>query len=133
MELTRAGPLCLRYLEAVFTLAETWDMSQRCRCFAIVSSKKHKDWQICKTSLAAKLGCPELQNCGGVTCSLVQKVITAIGGSNDVVCASFLSQLEVYDHDIGLVPRVNTQTHKCLLFPIVGFMNSPLILKIASG
>ena len=28
MELTRSGPLCIRYLEAAFSLAETWDMTQ---------------------------------------------------------------------------------------------------------
>ena len=28
MELTRAGPICIRYLENVFSLAESWDMTQ---------------------------------------------------------------------------------------------------------
>ena len=28
MELTRAAPLCVRYLEAAFSLAENWDMTQ---------------------------------------------------------------------------------------------------------
>ena len=64
---------------------------------------------------------------------LVQKVIDVIGGVNNAVCASFLSQLEVYDEDVGLVSKVNTQQHRCLLFPIADFLNSALILKIASG
>ena len=28
MELTRAGPICTRYLETAFSLAESWDMTQ---------------------------------------------------------------------------------------------------------
>ena len=64
---------------------------------------------------------------------LIQKVIAAVGGVNNAVCASFLSQLEVFDEDIGLVPRVNTQTHKCILFPIADLLSSSLILKIATG
>lgn len=28
MELTRAGPICLRYIESAFTLAEKWDITQ---------------------------------------------------------------------------------------------------------
>ena len=62
---------------------------------------------------------------------LVQKVIDAVGGVNMAVCASFLSQLEVYDEDVGLVPKTNTQQHRCLLFPITNFMSSTLILRIA--
>ena len=64
---------------------------------------------------------------------LVQKVIGAVGGVNGAVCASFLSQLEVFDEDMGLVPRVNTQTHKCMLFPIADLLSSSLILKISTG
>ena len=60
-------------------------------------------------------------------------MIEAIGGVNGAVCASFLSQLEVYDEDVGLVARSNTAQHKCLLFPIANFMSSALILKIAAG
>ena len=57
----------------------------------------------------------------------------AIGGVNNAVCASFLSQLEVYDEDVGLVAMTNTAQHKCLLLPIANFMSSALILKIAAG
>ena len=60
-------------------------------------------------------------------------MVEAIGGVNNAVCASFLSQLEVYDEDVGLVARTNTAQHKCLLFPIANFMSSALILKIATG
>ena len=52
---------------------------------------------------------------------------------NNAVCASFLSQLEVYDEDIGLVAKTNTAQHKCLLFPIANFLSSTLILKISAG
>ena len=48
------------------------------------------------------------------------------------VCASFLSQLEVYDEDVGLVSKTNTQQHRCLLFPIANFISSGLILKISA-
>ena len=64
---------------------------------------------------------------------LVQKVIAAVGGVNNAVCASFLSQLEVFDEGVGLVTRVNTQTHKCMLFPIADLLSSSLILRIAAG
>ena len=87
MELTRAAPLCVRYF-------------QRLRCLAIVVSKKHRDWKRCKFCLAVKLSSPLLKNCGGVTMELVQKVIGAVGGVNGAVCASFLSQLEVFDEDM---------------------------------
>ena len=30
IELTRAGPICLRFLENAFTLAESWDMTEVC-------------------------------------------------------------------------------------------------------
>ena len=96
-------------------------------------SKKHRDWKRCKFCLAVKLSSPLLKNCGGVTMELVQKVIGAVGGVNGAVCASFLSQLEVFDEDMGLVPRVNTQTHKCMLFPIADLLSSSLILKISTG
>ena len=48
------------------------------------------------------------------------------------VCASFLSQLEVYDADVGLVAKTNTQQHRCLLFPIAHFLSSTLILRIST-
>ena len=38
-----------------------------------------------------------LKNCSEVSIDLVQKVIEAIGGVHNAVCASFLSQLEIYD------------------------------------
>ena len=28
MELTRAGPICIRYLESAFTKAESWDKTE---------------------------------------------------------------------------------------------------------
>ena len=96
-------------------------------------SKKHRDWKTCKYVLALKIDTPMLKNCGGVTMDLVQKVIEAIGGVNNAVCASFLSQLETYDEQIGIVARTNTQQHKCLLFPILSFIPSALILKISTG
>ena len=48
------------------------------------------------------------------------------------VCASFLSQLEVYDESVGLVSRTNTQQHRAILFPIANFLSSNLILKISN-
>ena len=47
-------------------------------------------------------------------------------------CSSFLSQLEVYDANIGLVSKTNTQQHRCILFPVLNFMSSTLILKIST-
>ena len=61
------------------------------------------------------------------------QVVEAIGGVNNAVCASFLSQLEMYDPDVGIVSKVNTQQHKCILVPILGFLSSTLILKIATS
>ena len=60
------------------------------------------------------------------------KVIEAVGGVNMAVCNSFLSQLEVYDEAVGLVPRTNTAQHRCLLFPVSRFLSSALIIKIGS-
>ena len=68
-----------------------------------------------------------LKNCGGVTMDLVQKVIEAIGGVNNAVCASFLSQLETYDEQIGIVPRTNTQQHKC---QILGFFQKCAVKEL---
>ena len=60
-------------------------------------------------------------------------IIEAVGGVPSAVCATFLSQLEVYDEDIGLVARTNTAQHKCVLFPIAGLFSSALILKISAS
>ena len=59
-------------------------------------------------------------------------MIEAIGGVNMAVCNSFQSQLEVYDESVGLLSKVNTQQHRCLLFPIANFISSSLILKIST-
>lgn len=64
---------------------------------------------------------------------LVQKVIGAIGGVENTPCASFLSQLEVYDDQVGLISKTNTQQHRAILFPISNFFSSSLIMKIAAG
>ena len=61
------------------------------------------------------------------------RVIEAVGGVPSAVCASFLSKLEVYDEDIGLVARTNNAKHKCVLFPIAGLFSSALILKISAS
>ena len=96
---------------------------KRLRTFAIVSSKKHRDWKKCKFALAVKIDTPMLKNCGGVTMDLVQKVNEAIGGVNNAVCASFLSELEVFDENVGIVAKTNTQQHRCLLFPFLLFLD----------
>jgi hypothetical protein len=106
---------------------------QRLRSFAIVSSKKHKEFKKCKYVLAVKIDTPLLKNCGGVTMDLVQKVIDAVGGVDNTPCASFLSQLEIYDDQLGLISKTNTQQHRAILFPISNFFSSSLILKIAAG
>lgn len=64
---------------------------------------------------------------------LVQKVIDAVGGVDNTPCASFLSQLEIYDDQLGLISKTNTQQHRAILFPISNFFSSSLILKIAAG
>ena len=114
MELTRAGPICIRYLENAIQVAETWEMTQvsfwsnfvaaywvflllqRLRNFAIVVSKKHKDWRKCKYCVAVKVDCPLLINCGGVTMELVQKVCFFV--SMFVYALSVLSLLECFEH-----------------------------------
>ena len=60
-------------------------------------------------------------------------MIDAVGGVSGAVCASFLSELEVYEEDVGLVARTNTAQHKCVLFPIAGLFSSALILKISAS
>ena len=55
MELTRAAPICIRFVESALQVAESWDMSERLRSFAVVVSKKHKDWKKCKYCLAIKI------------------------------------------------------------------------------
>ena len=49
------------------------------------------------------------------------------------MCASFLSQLEIYEAEVGLVAKSNTQQHRCFLVPIASFLSSSMILKIANG
>ena len=39
MELTRAAPICIRFVESAFQVAESWDMSEKLRLFAGVVSK----------------------------------------------------------------------------------------------
>ena len=98
-----------------------------------MSSKKHREWKRCKSVLALKIDTPMLKNCGGVTMDLVQKVIEAVGGVSSAVCSSFLSQLEIYDEQVGIVAKTNTQQHRCILFPISNFFSSSLILRISAG
>ena len=59
-------------------------------------------------------------------------MIETAWGCNYEVCASFLSQLEVYDENVGLVAKKNTQQHRCLLFPIVKLLSSSMIIKVAT-
>ena len=59
-------------------------------------------------------------------------MIEAVGGASQSVCASFLSELEDYDENIGLVAKVNTQTHRCFLVPGHSFLRSQLIIKISN-
>ena len=69
-------------------MAGSWDMTEvpesevfdlilfkRLRNFAVVVSKKHRDWKTCKYCIAIKIDSPKLKNCGGITMELVQKVI----------------------------------------------------------
>ena len=66
------------------------------------------------------------------------QVNEAVGGVISAVCASFLSQLEVYHEDIGLVARTNTAQHKCVLFPIscphlIWKFSASMILRLLSN
>ena len=58
----------------MFMCYQLYFIHQRLRNFAIVASKKHRDFRICKFTIAVKIDNPKLKNCGGITMDLVQKV-----------------------------------------------------------
>ena len=61
------------------------------------------------------------------------KVASEAGGVPVACCNSFLSELEEYDEEQGVILGVNTQTAKALLLPITGIMDSNLILQFIDG
>ena len=60
---------------------------------------------------------------------LIQKVVEEAGGVPSATCNSFLSELEEYDEESGVLIGVNNQSARALLLPIAGLMDSSLILK----
>ena len=57
------------------------------------------------------------------------KVVTEVGGVPSTPCTAFLSKLEAWDPELGVVYGTNNQQAKAVLFPIVGLINSTLILQ----
>ena len=112
---------------------------------AIVTSSKHRDHNVNKYVLAVKLSEPQIRSLAGVDVCLIQKVffckfasvhnlfnikvVTEVGGVPSTPCTAFLSELEAWDPELGVVYGTNNQQAKAVLFPIVGLINSTLILQ----
>ena len=104
--------------------------------------------------VAIKLSEDRLRNVGGVSIELIQKVFLFVklhpfikhnlgfvydrtvmsqvaeeaGGVRSATCNSFLSELEEYDEEVGLMLGINNQSAKALLLPIDVLMDSSLIM-----
>ena len=129
IELSRAVPLCQRYLEGVVRLANSWTLTERYRSLAVVSSNKHKESGKCKIVVAVRISEPRFKVVDGVSIEIIQRVAPEAGLVPRANCAAFLSKTEEYDEEVGLVRDVQTQA-EAILFPAAD-MNSTL-LKLVS-
>ena len=57
------------------------------------------------------------------------KVVMEVGGVPSSPCTAFLSELESWDPELGVVNGTNNQQAKAVLFPIIGLINSNAILQ----
>ena len=57
-------------------------------------------------------------------------MVLEVGGVPSTSCTAFLSELEEWSPEVGIVHGANNQPSKALLFPIKGFINSSAILKL---
>ena len=58
IELSRAVPLCQRYLEGIMKMSEDWTLTERFRSLAVVSSNKHKGSAKSKIVIAVRISEP---------------------------------------------------------------------------
>ena len=95
-----------------------------------------------KYVLAVKISEPKIRRVGGIDLALIQKVavlnlrpcqfclkvVTEVGGVSSSTCTAFLSDLEDWNEDVGVVYGSNNQAAKAILFPFVGLINISGIL-----
>ena len=130
IELSRAVPLCQRYLEGIVQMTEEWTLTERFRSLAVVSSNKHKGSNKCKIVVAVRISESRFKVVDGVGMEIIQRVAPEAGLVPRANCAAFLSRTEEYDEEVGLVRDVQTQA-EAILFP-ASDMNSSL-LKLAGS
>ena len=130
IELSRAFPLCHRYLEGIVKMTEEWSLTERFRSLAVVSSNKHSSSSKCKIVIAARISEPRFKLVEGVSMEIIQRVAPEAGVVPRANCAAFLSRTEEYEEDIGLVRDVQCQA-EAILFP-ASELNSSL-LKLAGN
>ena len=129
IELSRAVPLCQRYLEGIIKMAEKWTLTEIYRSLAVVSSNKHKESSKCRIVVAVRISEPRFKVVDGVSMDIIQRVAPEAGLVPRANCSAFLSRTEEFDEEVGLVRDVQTQA-EAILFPAAD-MNSTL-LKLAS-
>ena len=94
-----------------------------------------------KYVLVVKISEPKIRRVGGIDLALIQKdavlnlcpcqfclKFVTVGGVSLSTCTAFLSDLEDWNEDVGVVYGSNNQAAKAILFPIVGLINSSVIL-----
>ena len=60
---------------------------------------------------------------------LFYQVVYEVGGVPSAACTAFLSELEEWDEEIGVVYGTNNQPSRAVLFPIHGLINSSAVLQ----
>ena len=58
------------------------------------------------------------------------QVVGEVGGVSSTSCSAFLSNLEEWDQETGVVYGLNNHPSKALLLPIKGLVNSSTVLKL---
>ena len=61
---------------------------------------------------------------------LFYQVVHEVGGVPSAACTAFLSELEEWDEEIGVVYGTNNQPSRAILFPIHGLINSSAVLHL---
>ena len=60
---------------------------------------------------------------------LFHQVVNEVGGVSSAACTAFLSELEEWNEEIGVVYGTNNQPSRAVLFPIHGLINSSAVLQ----
>ena len=60
---------------------------------------------------------------------LFHQVVHEVGGVSSAACTAFLSELEEWNEEIGVVYGTNNQPSRAVLFPIHGLINSSAVLQ----